>query len=423
MTNKFYAYFDNTDCSNLTELSFLNDQPWLTFNNLGIFNLLKTAGFNISSIEDYQGFGIYLINVREDAFLWSGAIERNPKNILYRIPKNVINLARQKKIIIVIDNNSEGRPFIYQDTNALNHIHNAMKRLKLPKYSVIIANGNRKFYNEYDAWRAENFKSEQFAHTYMLTGFYYFDKRIPKNLLIEDAIKNTNSVDFNSLNRTVRSHRIEHLYMIIKNNWHKNNLVSGSYYDFFDNKDTLSSCIINVDDFEYRKLLSENCPLEADGNWITENPDISNQHIFNHDLYKNSLLSVVTETAFSESGMFITEKSFKPIVAGHPFMILGQPFLLAELKKMGYQTDFFGIDQRYDQIINTRERFIAFHNSLKKWIEKPRYVKIKEIQKSLPLIEHNRKVFLENNYEINSYKGILDTVKRIHRGKFRIEKD
>ena len=416
MTDKLYAYFDNLKCSNLSTNNELNE---IIFNNSDIILNLKKIGFDIDNTNNYRGFGIYLISVAHDAIFWSGCTTNNFKNILYYIPQNIIELAQQEKMLIVIDNSSEGMPLCYKKFDAYLSMHKAMKHFKLPKHSVIIVNSNKKFLDEYDSWRMQNRQTELLAHCYMINGFYYFDRRIPIRPLIKDAILNVDAKDFNSLNRTIRPHRTDHLYTIINNEWHKNNLVSGSYYDYFDNREFLHSYLLNVYREKYRTPLIENCPLHADGNWIIENPDISSTNIFNHEIYKNSLLSVVTETAFAENGLFITEKTFKPIVAGHPFMILGQPFLLDELNKIGYKTNFFGINQRYDRILNPKDRFVAFHDSLKKWINTPRDVKIKLLVKSIPMIEHNRKIFSSVNYENDGYKMLMNTVKDIFQERYR----
>jgi hypothetical protein len=419
MTDKLYAYFDDIKSANLPDLLSNNELYKLTFNNPEIVSSLEKTGFIISSVNNYQGFGIYLISVAQDAIFWSGCTVNNFKNILYHIPQHIISLARQKKILIVIDNSSEGMPLCYRKTDSFNSMHKAIKHLKLPRHMVLVINSNKKFLDEYDSWRMQNSQKELLAHCYMINGFYYFDYRMPTRPLIKDAILNLDAKDFNSLNRTIRPHRTDHLYKIINNNWHKNNLVSGSYYDHSNNTEFLFSYLLNIDKNKYQKTLAKNCPLHADGNWLIENPDISSKHIFNHEIYKNSLLSVVTETAFAEDGLFITEKTFKPIVAGHPFMILGQPFLLDELNKIGYKTNFFGINQTYDRILNPKDRFVAFHDSLKKWINTPRDVKIKLLVKSIPMIEHNRKIFSSVNYENDGYKMLMSTVRDIFHERYR----
>lgn len=421
MEDKVYAYFDDLSQSNLSNIKAkgTNVSP-ITFDVPEIRKKLFLAGFDIQKTSDYSGFGIYLVSVQQDAPFWCGCTLTNKKHILSFIPKKVLGMAKKQELIIVIDNSSEGKKFNDKGYNAFLKTYKIMEMYGLPPFSVLVVNSNQCFFDEYDAWRLENKKKILLAHSYMINGFYYFDRQPLDELLINSAILDNESVDFNSLNRTVRHHRVDHLYEIIKNKWHLSNLVSGSYYDHFDNQKTLKSFLLNVSRKKYSQLLAENCPLYADGNWIIDNPDFSNQHIFNHQIYRDSLLSVVTETAFSEPGMFITEKSFKPIVAGHPFMILGQPFILEYLEKMGYKTDFEGIDQSYDKIVNPRDRFIKFHQSLKKWVDTPRKEKIKFLENSLDTIEHNRNTFLSNTYERDGYKNILNTVKQIRQGTYRV---
>jgi hypothetical protein len=117
--------------------------------------------------------------------------------------------------------------------------------------------------------------------------------------------------------------------------------------------------------------------------------------------------------------MFITEKTFKPIVAGHPFIILGQYNILKELNRMGYRTDFDGIDQSYDDIIDPIDRFYAAHLSLIKWVNTSRAEKELNIQKSLEIIKHNQKNYKKYDYVYESHKRLYETVQEIFSGKYR----
>jgi hypothetical protein len=108
--------------------------------------------------------------------------------------------------------------------------------------------------------------------------------------------------------------------------------------------------------------------------------------------------------------MFITEKVFKPIVAGHPFIILGQPGILKALRKMGYRTDFHGIDQSYDEIVDPIVRFKYFHLSLEKWIRLSREEKIAAIIKSKGAIEHNFNFFKTKDYIEESFSKLKWTL-------------
>jgi len=70
-------------------------------------------------------------------------------------------------------------------------------------------------------------------------------------------------------------------------------------------------------------------------------------------LYEDTYFSVVTETNYYtstgfEHGRFLSEKTFKPIVNAHPFIIASVPGTLQLLRDIGYKTFSPWIDERYD---------------------------------------------------------------------------
>lgn len=416
-------YVDNLGHSNLHNLSFSNDyiQSPLTFDNPNSFHSFSDVGFKIIETQSYDSPGIYLISVRCYAETWSGKLKHaNPRHALYEIPLEVIQAARNRKVLIVIDNQSEGLPLIRNTiVDGFFEMHEAMKNLRLPKYSVVLVDSNAQFNAQYSQWCIEREQSPQIAHTYFLTGFYYFHTRVPKQPLILDALKLPEAKDYNSLNRTARPQRVDHLYYLITKNLLQYGLVSGNYTNNIENPEVIDSLILDADHKHYEKTLKNNLPLIVDKDFTIDSPDVDNTTIFNHSIYKNSLLSFVTETAFHQPGMFITEKTFKPIVAGHPFIILGQYNILKELKKMGYQTDFPGIDQSYDDIPDPVDRFYAAHSSLIKWVNTSRTQKESFIRESLKIIKHNQVIYGQHDYVYESHKKLFDTVKEIFSEKYR----
>jgi len=413
-------YVDDLNNSNLHTLSFENEnQLPLTFNAPQAFNHFKEAGFDIKQSKEYNTPGIYLVSVQCYAESWSGKYKSIIRHVLYEIPLSVIEAAKKGKILIVIDNQSEGLPLIRKTVNGFFEMHEAMKNLKLPKYSVVLIDNNAWFTAEYSQWCIENEQFPLFAHTYFLTGFFYFNSRVPKQPLVLDAINSSDSKDYNSLNRTVRPQRTDHLYYLITKNLLKNGLISGNYTNNPDNLEVEKSLILNIHHLSYADVLIKNLPLIADKDFTVENPDHDNETIFNHSIYKNSLLSFVTETAFHQPGMFITEKTFKPIVAGHPFIILGQYNILKELRTMGYRTDFSGIDQSYDDIVDPVERFHAAHQSLIKWVNTSRKEKEMHIRQSLKIIKHNQMNYRQHDYVYESHKRLYNTVQEIFAEKYR----
>ena len=67
----------------------------------------------------------------------------------------------------------------------------------------------------------------------------------------------------------------------------------------------------------------------------------------NPDWYKLTGYSVVLES-FIDKCIYISEKTFKPIANGHPFLVLGSPGVLATLRDNGFKTFNGIIDECYD---------------------------------------------------------------------------
>jgi hypothetical protein len=114
---------------------------------------------------------------------------------------------------------------------------------------------------------------------------------------------------------------------IIKNNLHKSGLLTLGRYK--DRK------------ILFRSLLSLNV---LDNNLDKKNKDIDPYHFSNItynfgnlEIWNKSFLNVVSETLDPESEhLFITEKTYKPIIGLRPFVILGPPKIYSWLKKSNF---------------------------------------------------------------------------------------
>jgi hypothetical protein len=81
-------------------------------------------------------------------------------------------------------------------------------------------------------------------------------------------------------------------------------------------------------------------------------------HVAQH--YTQSYCHIVMETHFDadqSGGAFLTEKTFKPIKHGQPFVIAGAPGSLQALRDLGYRTFDHAIDNRYDLETNNTQRW------------------------------------------------------------------
>ena len=103
------------------------------------------------------------------------------------------------------------------------------------------------------------------------------------------------------------------------------------------------------------------------GNLFLDTTDLeSPQTLIKHDettlsnyqnFYQETLVSLVTETLFFENnGRFISEKTFKPIIHNHPFIILGSPYTLEMIKEQGFKTFHPYINEDYDSEVDPIKR-------------------------------------------------------------------
>jgi len=153
---------------------------------------------------------------------------------------------------------------------------------------------------------------------------------------------------------------------------------------------------IEIDSFDNLRNDTELFLKRAPFLWDRLNQDQRNDHssIGDIELYKNSYCNIVVETHFDadqSGGVFLTEKTFKPIKHGQLFFIVGCAGSLQELKKLGYSTFDQWLDNNYDFINNNTVRWSKLKQA------------IKQAQRDLPKIyaaavndiKHNQQLFLE----------------------------
>jgi len=79
--------------------------------------------------------------------------------------------------------------------------------------------------------------------------------------------------------------------------------------------------------------------------------------------YNDTAISIVSET--SDKKMFITEKIYKPLIAGHIFMVHGCNGIMAKLRELGFKTYQDHIDESYDQEVDDHLRMIKLAHSIR----------------------------------------------------------
>ena len=113
----------------------------------------------------------------------------------------------------------------------------------------------------------------------------------------------------------------------------------------------------------------------------------------NIEIFEKTFISLVTETLAADNCIFFTEKIWKPIIIGHPFIVLSGNNTLALLKEYGFRTFDKWIDESYDEASNFDIKTDIIINNLKKF-NGMTVEQLKAIRNEMKEVcDHNRIVF------------------------------
>jgi len=386
------CYFDSSTDVNLSHIADVKQVRSLE----ELKKRLSESAFEFAYSNEYVQPGLYVVEVSKIPELWCAKTFPKSFNLLLNIPSKVIKAAKSKKIRILILSTVEGDNFSYDAFDGFAHLHNTVRLLGLPKYSVLIISGNLNANQQYLDWCKVNLKEPyiEFQEGVEWDGKMSHPPSAP--VFIKDY-----SLPFNSLNRAHRSHRTEHLYFLAENKL--SGLVSGGAW--FSTHTIDPPVYQTVEYNHYKTVLTANYPKTVDvKDLVNQVPNLIN----NLEIYENSQVTVVTESHFNQTGgLFITEKTFRPLLVGHPFMVLGQKGTLKKLKSWGFQTDFDGIDQSYDLIEDDSERFLQFHQALRTWCLQDSEIRRTAIYKWDNIIQHNFQNYKKSNFKKTMFDNVI----------------
>ena len=162
--------------------------------------------------------------------------------------------------------------------------------------------------------------------------------------------------------------------------------------------DRLEACPVELDRLDIRADIErflESGPYRCDGLDSTQHND-HGLHVAEH--YEKTALSIVLETHFDadgSNGSFLTEKTFKCLKHGHPFVLFAPAGSLASLRQMGYRTFDSAIDSTYDTVTDNTERYLAVIRCIRELaLQDPNRL----YNACVADLEHNQQVFLASKW-------------------------
>jgi len=117
------------------------------------------------------------------------------------------------------------------------------------------------------------------------------------------------------------------------------------------------------------------------------------------ELCAESMIYHVSETVFFGRRQHLTEKTFKPIAMGMPFVLSAPAGSLAYLKQYGFKTFDSVWNEGYDTIEDGAKRIMMFSELLKRLDNQSEPEKNEMFKKCIPIIEHNWNHFYGGGFE------------------------
>ena len=315
---------------------------------------------------------LYVINVYDNQFY-----NKNREIGFKCISEHYLQDAREGRCKIVLIHQFEGYSGMNIYNNDLETIDKWIKDVNIPDESVHYIHGNL-LVDEVRKQRGLHFKCHPIS---------IFDSWIDYRHLKEPI------VDFKPVNekyllltynRNPRPHRVYLVNQLIKHGLFDKGLISLGKIEPHDEYEELS------------KLTPITIDRTLDINWAVniERPD-----------YESTFISIITETLIDTSILFMSEKIWKPIVVGQPFILLGNLGTLAYIKEQGFKTFDKWIDESYDNEPEHHKKIDMIVNEVKKFkdLSIEELTRIREEMKEI--CQFNRDRFIEIIKEKYSYDG------------------
>jgi len=234
-----------------------------------------------------------------------------------------------------------------------------------------------------------------------------------KTFLITPLAQRQISKTFIAPNRIVagkRQHRLEMLYYIFKNNLQHNHVSCPTVCpaENISILDAVKTLVNKYPDIE-SVFAAQSLPINFAGE--TDHP-MHSCWLSLFDQCAESLLYLVTETVATGRRHHLTEKTFKPIAMGMPFVIVGTKGSLEYLRSYGFRT-FEGIwDESYDLAEDDVriERIASLLRSLDELSPEGKQDLFDQCQE---VIEHNWNHFYGGGFEAVLWKELNEMLNEI----------
>lgn len=388
------------------------------FNNFSINELVIST---LACKEEYPWY-IVATGVAHAPWDWCGCNDLEVKyptihernTVFYYLSDEVLTDMRNGKAFLLLDQSHEG----YHTEWLFDWFYSCFKQYNIPPKQLIYVTGNLSVEEQYKQWCHANSPVEKMC----VIPNIHFEEFICTNAIQQESIlptvtdhllhkkENRETIKtYNCFQKRARPHRIWMFNELYKNNLLDDGINSMNYFDLCNSyyegkwlKQEEYDQYINMLPMYPRPELTKHLKKEFEGPMGRS---------FEKDLYhietRNTWVSVVSEASFAEKTCFISEKTFKPIAARHPFILYGNKNSLKYLRDLGYKTFNGFINESYDEL-DTWERLEAIIQEIKR-------IKSMSFEQKINWYDSMRDI-LDYNYDIlkcNSLEKLPESILKI----------
>jgi len=333
----------------------------------------------VDSMKNIDEKYYYVIDVFVFSF-WKSEEAKYPN-----IPKQVIDDINNNKAKILVLFIQEALRHV--DNDKINNIFEQwVKTYNLPNHSIVVSSGSY------------NFKLRDTDHVvYIPFSFWQMHKQTNLKEFFDLSskaieIKMKRDYAFLCYNRRPHLHRQKLVYSLHKKCLLKFGLVSL-------NKVTNPKKI----DTGIPPAFFDMLPMIFDDTNLDQNQ--ANSYMSKDFL--NTYISVITETLYNYD-LFPSEKIYKTIIMGHPFLVLSSKGFLKMLKDMGYKTFDKWFDESYDNEDSLLLRIEKISREVQKFIQLTHKERGEQLLEMLPILRYNFEKYISDLEDRNFQKLLED---------------
>ena len=420
-----------------------------TWPNTFLYLYGHTDEISTYDIEDIRKNELYMYPITTQGDLYQFISEREKKHNtkFFYISERFKKLIRENEnFFIYIEHGMEP----YFDSYILKKIYKLCVKHQIPFEKLIITNGSNSnhltlqdFSEEYPNVKLPKLVTYNWQVPYKSQDMRVAMKIVNQQVGVETSdnfrstVSNISHIEIKKekkallLTRRLRSHRILLLSLLFNDGLIEETMYSlDMSLNFFPNfkeiiLNEMESLGFKIEDVYVKDIINGYDLMQKQDKKVVDyelTPYLSGFGNESKELYEKTFFSIVQETEFSVWQQASTEKIMQPMMHCHPFIVIGSPYSLKNLKRLGFKTFDKWWDESYDEEEDNWKRLKKSYDLINKLLKKSDEELHQMLFEMKDILEYNQnhlKIFDEEYinksisdviHEFNTEKNVINVL-------------